>query len=194
MTYHTHSFFGFTLAIIVIKLLATFNILDISFLITGSLLDSSLIKFYIAAIIGALIPDIDHANSKAGKKLWFISKPLKLFGIKHRGVTHSLLGMILFGLLTKQLIDLNWIDLIVWLGLIIGYFSHLIADMFNKQGVPLFYPNQQRFKFHTNITTSSWGENLFFLIIVTLTFFFICIERGYIDFQLGNIPQFFNLN
>ncbi|AGB41393.1 putative membrane-bound metal-dependent hydrolase [Halobacteroides halobius DSM 5150] len=194
MTYHTHSFFGFAFALLTIKLLSTFQIIDLSFLLTGSLFNDTLFQFYIAAVIGALIPDIDHANSKAGRKLWFISKPLKLFGVKHRGITHSLLGVILFGLLCNQLISLNWINLIIWLGLIIGYFSHLIADMFNSQGIPFFYPNQRRFKFHTNITTNGWGEHIFFLIIFTLLFFFICIERGYIAFKLGGFPQIFNLN
>ncbi|GAB6137838.1 metal-dependent hydrolase [Halanaerobaculum tunisiense] len=181
MTYHTHSFFGFALAIIIIKALATLKILNLSYLITGSVLNSTLLKFYTTAIIGGLIPDIDHANSKAGKKFWFLNKPLKFLGIKHRGLTHSLLGLIIFAGLSKKLIDIGWIEFITWLGLLIGYLSHIVADMFNKQGVPLFFPNRRRFKFHTNITTGDWGEQFFFLFFVLLTTILIVVERGYLN-------------
>ncbi|MCK8828241.1 metal-dependent hydrolase [Natroniella acetigena] len=194
MTHHTHSLFGFVFGLITIKLVKIFNITSLHLPVTSSLFNIALIEFYIATIIGALIPDIDHANSKAGKKLWFISKPLKLFGIKHRGLTHSILGLILFALLTQELVKLKLISNIIWSGLIIGYFSHLITDMLNVQGIPLFYPNDKRFKFHLNITTGSWSEHLIFLVaftIITLLFF---LEQDYINFQLHNLPQLFNLN
>ncbi|OCL26511.1 hydrolase [Orenia metallireducens] len=192
MTYHTHSLFGFVFAVVIIKLLALFNVIDLSYLIEGSIFNGDLWKFYTAAIIGSLLPDIDHASSKAGRALWFISKPLKWFGIKHRGFTHSLLGFILFGFLTKELIDLNWISQLIWYGLLIGYVSHILADMLNVHGIPLFYPNDRKFKFHINITTGSWGEHLLFLVIFTVVTLIIAYERGYVNLNLNDLINSFS--
>ncbi|TDX51621.1 metal-dependent hydrolase [Orenia marismortui] len=183
MTYHTHSLFGFVFAVIIVKLLALFDIKDLSYLIKGSILNADLWKFYTAAIIASLLPDIDHANSKAGKTLWFISKPLKWFGIKHRGLTHSILGFILFALLSKELIKYNWINRIIWYGLLIGYISHILSDMLNVHGIPLFYPNDKKFKFNTNITTGSWGEHILFVVIFATVVLLIVSERGYLNFN-----------
>ncbi len=196
MNYHTHTLFGFVVGIAAVKILSVLKIIDLPFLITDSLLNPNLIKFYTSTIIGALIPDIDHIHSKAGRTLWFLSKPLKLFGISHRGFTHSILGFLLFSLLTKQLIDLEVIDLLIWLGLIIGYLSHLLADMLNVKGLPLFYPNKKRIKFYLNIPTNSWQEHLLFFIVFTLLFFFLLRARGFINFSfnLHDFPELFNLN
>ncbi len=183
MTYHTHSIFGVLFTILIIKLLTILNIGELSYLLNGSLSNGVLWKFYAAAIVGSLLPDIDHAGSKTGRYFWFISKPLKLFGIKHRGFTHSIIGVLLFSFLTKELIAFNWISTISWYGLIIGYVSHLVADMLNVQGLPLLYPNQRRFNFNTKITTSSWAENLLFLIFFITTVILIIKERNLLDFK-----------
>ena len=174
MTYQTHALFSLVAAIIIIKTLSFLEISELSFLIESPFLTSGSIHFYLGLIGGSLLPDIDHINSKAGRKLWFIAKPLKLFGIKHRGLTHSLLGVVLFALLTRQLLINGWINSLAWYGIMLGYLSHLIADMFNPQGIPLFYPNQKRFDFKFQIATSSWKEHLFFLVLIIglLLFFY----------------------
>ncbi|WP_027339109.1 metal-dependent hydrolase [Halonatronum saccharophilum] len=186
MTYHTHSLLGFVTAVITVKILNFLNIIDLSYLIEGSLFSPSLWQFYGGAIIGALMPDIDHASSKAGRALWFISKPLKIFGVKHRGITHSILGLVLFFFLTGEMVKAGWINELIWYGLVIGYLSHLIADMLNVHGIPLFYPNNKRFKFNTNITTGSWGEHLLFLLTFTIITLFISSERGLLNFSFND--------
>lgn len=98
------------------------------------------------AALGALLPDLDAAESKA-KHLsvgWGIA-PLALpalilhraFG--HRGLLHSALSLALFGL-----------PLSFWWGgpsslaLVLGYASHLAADACTRTGIPFLYPLRRR--------------------------------------------------
>lgn len=181
MNYHTHSAFGILFTLITVKVITSLGLLDVSYLLEGSLFNGTLIKFYLAAFLGAFIPDIDHAQSKIGKLFWFISKPLKFLGVKHRGLTHSILGTVLFIFLSKQLVVHNWIETITWWGLISGYISHLAADMMNVHGLPLLFPSDKKFKFHSNITTNSWQEHLFFFLVLSAIAIVILQERNYIN-------------
>ena len=134
---------------------------------------TSLVILYIGATIGALIPDIDHVNSKISHHLKPLSKLINLLGIKHRGLTHSILGVLIFGFLTKKLVAINWITAGLYYSLLLGYISHLVADMFNPSGIPLLFPIKFRFKFGSNITTGGWQENIFFsTVIIGILFFF----------------------
>lgn len=189
MTYHTHTIFGVALAVVIIHFLFIFNIRDMNYLIVGDLFNPDLIKFYLAVILGTLLPDIDHANSKIGRKLPIINKLLRLFGIKHRGLTHSIIGVVLVVLFFHQLHIKGWIGELVLLGLIIGYISHLMADMLNPQGIPLFFPNELKFSL-LKINTSSWKENLFSVIVLFLLSAFILQLRGIINLDFINLNQF----
>ncbi|SJZ58118.1 metal-dependent hydrolase [Selenihalanaerobacter shriftii] len=189
MTYHTHFAFSILFAFTVIKNLNSFqlhNYFDFEFLLI--LYKSSPVNLYCAAALGAILPDIDHVNSRIGNKLKPISWIIKLFGIKHRGLTHSILGVFLFSILLEKLLLINWIDKIWYYSLLIGYISHLIADMFNPLGIPILYPNEYRFKFGINITTGSWKENTFFSITILILFIIFIIELGYynISFSILN--------
>ena len=66
----------------------------------------------------------------------------------HRGFTHSLLAV--FGLLTLFYLKVpeSWIvpgDAIQ--GMVLGYLSHILADMLTPAGVPLLWPCRWRFRF-----------------------------------------------
>ena len=73
-------------------------------------------------------------------------KPIaRAFG--HRGFTHSLLAV--FGLLTLFYLKVpeSWIvpaDAIQ--GMVLGYLSHILADMLTPAGVPLLWPCRWRFR------------------------------------------------
>jgi inner membrane protein len=63
----------------------------------------------------------------------------------HRLISHSILGLFIFGYLSKLglmrlgsilLVDMN----IVWIAFMVGVVSHLLADMLTKEGVPLLFP------------------------------------------------------
>lgn len=90
-----------------------------------------------SAVLTCLLPDIDHPKSFLGQRLSWISKPVaRAFG--HRGFTHSLLAV--FGALTLFYLKVpdSWIvpaDALQ--GLVLGYLSHILADMLTPAGVPL---------------------------------------------------------
>ncbi|WP_201713944.1 metal-dependent hydrolase [Rossellomorea arthrocnemi] len=63
--------------------------------------------------------------------------------VSHRSYTHSVLGIIYYGIMAQYLESSLMIDG-VFEACVIGYVSHLIADMkilpFNKRGIKLFLP------------------------------------------------------
>lgn len=97
-------------------------------------------------LLTCLLPDIDHPRSFLGQRLKWVALPIaRVFG--HRGFTHSLLaiiaGIVLF---TLKLDPGMFIPLDAFHGMIIGYLSHIIADMLTPAGVPLLWPCRWRFR------------------------------------------------
>jgi len=168
----THSVFGIFLTLII---LAVFGI--------QWSLHWSIIIF---AIIGAVLPDIDHPRSVIGKLFPYISIPLeRKYG--HRTITHSLIGWLIFTLLFTVLILFGILifGLVSGLGFrisylvprwiaafSISYLSHLILDMFNKRGSQLFWPDLGRDVIPKNPKfrpeSGSKTELLIFLILLIL--------------------------
>lgn len=106
---------------------------------TGSLSVGNII----AVGIGSVLPDIDHPKSFIGNRTRGLSDSVgTIFG--HRGLAHSLAGVIFFlfairFLLTSFQLPLVWAD---WL--IVGYMAHLIEDSFSKAGVAWLQPVYNR--------------------------------------------------
>jgi membrane-bound metal-dependent hydrolase YbcI (DUF457 family) len=132
---------------------------------------STLIVCVIAADVGAALPDMDGAGNRlwhmlpAGEK---VGRYLRRVFYKHRTITHSLLGgfilykfleFVLFNFLNPNFLDPQ----IILIATMIGYASHLLADSFTKEGIPLLFPFKFTFgippikKFR--ITTGKWFEN-----------------------------------
>jgi inner membrane protein len=88
---------------------------------------------------GSLLPDIDHPSSWVGRRLPVISRPLAAM-IGHRGVTHSALAVL------ACLIFLRWqgFSRAVIDPLVIGYLSHLGADLLTSSGLRLAWPSRKR--------------------------------------------------
>lgn len=61
-------------------------------------------------------------------------------GLKHRGITHSVWALVLVWALCGRFVP----HLTPYL--FGGYASHILADMLTVSGVPVFYPNPNRFK------------------------------------------------
>lgn len=108
--------------------------------------------FIASSGIGGLLPDLDCPTSLIGRRVKLISWGLnKAFG--HRGFTHTpfftlLLAFIL--ILLSNTVPETWQGpyLVMTGGLILGYFSHLILDMFTKEGIPALYPlSSKKFMF-----------------------------------------------
>jgi len=108
----------------------------------------TLFSAIIAADLGALIPDMDQA----GNRIWdllpagqTVGKIFRRIFYKHRTITHSLLGLygIYKGLefILPKIFNTGFIDpKIILFSVMVGYISHLIADSFTKEGLPLFFP------------------------------------------------------
>lgn len=118
---------------------------------TGPLMHMSLATAFVAFsanMIGGLTPDIDQPTGALWHKMTlgtifgkFISP---LFG-GHRFISHSILGLIFFGVVSKLflmlissvlIVDMN----IVWYAFMVGVLSHLVTDSFTHEGVPWFFP------------------------------------------------------
>jgi inner membrane protein len=65
------------------------------------------------------------------------------FHIKHRGITHSLLALLIVGLLVARLIP------VLLAPILFGYASHLILDLLTVYGIELFYPYHRRIRLMT---------------------------------------------
>jgi inner membrane protein len=92
------------------------------------------------AIGGALLPDIDHPESWVGRRVRVISHPLAAL-IGHRGFTHSILAVVGCGLLLRwQGLGRGVVD-----PLVVGYLSHLAADLLTYGGLRLAWPSRRRF-------------------------------------------------
>lgn len=144
MTGRTHDLAAFTALVMVI----TSNPLPKMTLATA------LIAFS-ANMIGGLAPDIDQPtarlwhNMRGGSILGKIVHPL-LGG--HRYISHSLIGVFLFGVfswfLLREMKTFLLVDMdIIWWSFMIGFISHLIMDTFTDEGVPWLFPIPFRFGF-----------------------------------------------
>ena len=118
---------------------------------TSSLMHMSLGTAFVAFtanLIGGLTPDIDQPTGDLWHKLpggTLYSRLITPFLGGHRYISHSLLGIILFGFLAKWALQLASHTLIVdgtivWWSFMIAYISHLCMDMLTKEGVPLLFP------------------------------------------------------
>ncbi len=108
-----------------------------------------------ANLVGGLAPDIDQPTANlwnrlpGGSVIGRIITPI-LGG--HRFISHSILGIFLFGfglnfLLNQAshvlLVDMN----VVWWAFMIGFVSHLVMDTFTRDGVPWLFPIPINFGF-----------------------------------------------
>jgi inner membrane protein len=56
----------------------------------------------------------------------------------------------------------------LWIGLVLGYGSHLLGDALTRSGVPLLYPNPRRVHLlpkPLRLLTGSWGEDGVLLLL-----------------------------
>lgn len=81
----------------------------------------------VASTFGGLLPDIDHGNSKLGKKVPVVDK---LF--KHRGFTHT----VWFAMIAYVIVAM-WNEQIA-MYVFIGCLSHLIGDILTPMGLRPF--------------------------------------------------------
>lgn len=101
-----------------------------------------------ANFIGALAPDIDQTTAELWGRIRggsIISRLISPLLGGHRFISHSILGILLFGFVTQKILDMGknviLVDMnIVWWAFMIGFISHLIMDTLTRDGVPWLFP------------------------------------------------------
>jgi membrane-bound metal-dependent hydrolase YbcI (DUF457 family) len=133
--------------------------------------------FFSMVALGAILPDIDNAQSTIGRKFGWISKEIQHIA-GHRTFFHSLLGLLLGSLLAIGLEQLVVFLLsqrgftfpaqfvekshLVFVAVLFGCILHIAADGLTEGGVPLLWPYHKRFGFppnpHWRFRTGDWPE------------------------------------
>lgn len=138
---------------------------------------NKLFKLITYSLMGAGLIYIDSKFYGSGSKiLRLLGIALVLVGLsRHRGFTHSLLGLVLFsGIVYIGTIKYNLYT--AFTGFVIGYVSHLVLDLVTVQGIELLYPYKKNFKIPLGIKTNGVVENLI-LSISSLYSAFILLQR-----------------
>lgn len=134
---------------------------------------STAIMAVLANLIGGITPDIDQPTAPFWRNLPIgniFGKAFSRVSGGHRFFTHSLLGIALLGFGARWLLVfftpvMGHIDIgFVWWAFMIGVVSHVVMDMFTKEGVPLLLPLPikigippvRRFR----LTTGKWVEHI----------------------------------
>ena len=160
-----------------------------------------------AAIVGSLVPDLDHPNSKLSRDI----APIK---IGSRRITFLLVAVLLWYLtgigqipketgivlsiwiavvaflkhrgMTHSIVGLllsyfaiSFIDSSISLAFGVGYASHIAADMVTDRGVPLLWPIKYHFHIPTGIRTgSSIEKGIRFIALCLTVLAFVSVLNG----------------
>lgn len=90
--------------------------------------------------VGSVLPDMDHPGSWLGRRLWPVSHALaRMLG--HRGFTHSLVAVALCVAALRS----SGVSRALSGPLVIGYLSHLVADLLTPHGLRLAWPLRWNF-------------------------------------------------
>ncbi|MDB5169163.1 MAG: Membrane protein containing transrane [Candidatus Saccharibacteria bacterium] len=149
---------------------------------------STAIVAVLANLIGGITPDIDQPTAPLWRNLPIGKYFGRMFGMLnggHRFLTHSLVGLYLFGLAAHWFLQLvhpitGSVDLdLVWRAFMLGMLSHLVMDTLTKEGVPWLLPIPIKFGVpplkRLRITTGKAGETLLVfpaLILFNIAFYF----------------------
>jgi inner membrane protein len=139
--------------------------------------------------LGGIAPDIDQPTAPFWRNLpigkYFGKGIDRLLG-GHRFLTHSILGIFIFGVGFRWLLDLLHQIIprmnihIVWWAFMVGMISHLILDTFTKEGVPWLLPIPVKFGFpplkRMRITTGKIAEKSLFIVILLSDFWYCSVN------------------
>jgi inner membrane protein len=140
--------------------------------------------------IGGIVPDIDQPTAPFWRNLpvgRIVGKIIdKLIG-GHRFISHSLLGLALFGLLANLLLRFlhpimpHVTIQLVWYAFLIGVASHLVMDLLTKEGIPLLLPIPIKFGFPPlkalRITTGKHAEMLIVFPALLIADIWLCASH-----------------
>jgi membrane-bound metal-dependent hydrolase YbcI (DUF457 family) len=143
----------------------------------------------------SMLPDADYPKSWLGHQLGSVSKELnRLFG--HRSALHSLLALLLITIVLGA--PLWWItgNLATGVAILVGFGSHLFADMMTLGGVELFWPRRAIAVFpgrdEYRVVTGSGSEAVFLAVVAVQVLLFGPVSRMGFDgllYRLGGADQ-----
>lgn len=145
MIARTHDLAAITCLAIIVLLLPTWTVTL-----------STAMAAVLANLIGGITPDIDQPTAPFWRNLPIGGVAGRMMGRLlggHRFITHSILGLLLFGFLVHWLLIflrpiLGTINIdVVWAAFMVGMLSHLVMDSFTKEGVPWLLPIPIKFGF-----------------------------------------------
>lgn len=124
------------------------------------------------AAIASLVPDIDTPRSAIGRLFAFTGLPQYLEErVGHRSITHSWI-FLLAALVALIPLWIGW-GLLHYLAAWFGILSHIVIDMVNISGVPLFWPIRTRWVFppaeRYRIAVGSVAEYILAAILIITT-------------------------
>ncbi len=113
------------------------------------------------AVVGSLLPDVDHPKSWVGRRSRPVSTAIAAT-LGHRGVTHSAIAVVVLIVLLSQAGYRRGLVS----ALALGYLSHLAADMMTPRGLRLAWPLRRTWGFPL-CRAGSPAEPLIVLALVT---------------------------
>ena len=125
------------------------------------------------AVLGSLLPDLDARESKLSNFQVAGITPFKPAAqalnrrLGHRGMMHSLLALLILAIFFGLPLWL-FLDPLAGVGLVLGYFSHLVLDACTRSGIPFYWPEPNRIYFlppRLRVATGSWWEDIVFLLL-----------------------------
>lgn len=139
--------------------------------------------------LGGIAPDIDQPIAPLWRNLpiggIFGKITGKMLG-GHRFITHSILGLALFGALARLFLVfihpiVPTLDIeLIWWAFMIGMVSHLVMDTFTKEGVPWLLPIPVKFGIpplkRLRITTGTWAEGVIFVGIIAFDLWYCAVH------------------
>jgi inner membrane protein len=151
---------------------------------------STLLVAILANQLGGIAPDIDQPTAPFWRNLpvsRFAGRIFAKLAGGHRFLSHSLIGVALFGFGAKMLLTflhpiMPHVDTeFVWIAFMSGYVSHLVMDSFTKEGVPWLLPIPFKFGFPPlrafRITTGKWGETVFMFPLLLGVDIWLCMSH-----------------
>lgn len=171
MTYITHALGGAIAGSAMITLTGADDKVAMAAIMTG-------------AVLGSLLPDIDHTRSKISKSsaVAQVTSHAVAAVSKHRGFFHTPLFICIVALLAGFTIQMslngNMLH-IAWLaynGLIPGMLSHLILDTCNPGGIMWLYPVKDKKFSILPIKTNSMGEMVVAIVLIGVLALFYGVD------------------
>ncbi len=140
--------------------------------------DTLSVSAVLALTLGATFPDVDEPHSWIGRRTRGISDFIHaLFG--HRGITHSLMGLLFISLVTLLLTNIVGINVLFGVYFVLGYALHLLEDSFSKSGIAWLQPfKKKKYKSGLGVVYYKTGglvEKLILVISVLVLIFELLI-------------------